>query len=72
MPPLPAAIGHAEPPNPPPRMGPLLPWLVLRLFADPLLGLDHLIKLRLMPSDMITFRGHAFIAGRHQLVRILL
>ena len=50
----------------------LLCRLVLRLFADPLLSLYHLVKLGLMLSYMIVFRGHALVAGRHQLVRILL
>ena len=43
----------------------LLRRLVLGLFADPILGPDHLIKLRFVLNDMIFFRSHAFVAGRH-------
>src|SRR5579863_3125056 len=46
--------------------------LMLWLFAEPLLSLDHLVKLRLPLREMLVFRGHTFIAGSQQLMRVLL
>ena len=46
--------------------------LFLRLFAERLLGLCHLVKLGFILGHMIVFRGYTLIVGRHQLVGILL
>ena len=40
----------------------LLCRLMSRLFADPLLSLDHLVKLGLMLSHTLVFRSHALVA----------